>query len=51
MHSDIGNLRPDHQTVLVAEVVELLRVLVVRQPKRCSTDLFDDFHIKPVLFW
>ena len=42
---DIGDLCPDHHAVLVAQVVEILVVLVVRQPDGVCTQLPDQRHI------
>ena len=50
VHRDVGDLRPDHETVLVAEIVEFLRVLIVRKSERVGADLADDRHVGPVVF-
>ena len=42
---DIGDLRPDHHAVLVAQVIEILIVLVVCQPDGVCTQLPDQRHI------
>jgi len=43
------NFRPHHQPFLVAQVVEVLRVLIVRQPHRGGPDLADQRHVLVVL--
>ena len=43
--ADVGDFRPDNQAVAVAEVVEILVVLVVRQPQRRRADFADERHI------
>ena len=45
MLGNIGDLRPCHKTVFVAQVIEILRVLVVRQAHRVGTHVADDLHI------
>ena len=45
VHRDVGDLGPDDKTVFVAEVVEILGVLVVGQAQRVGAQLFDDGHI------
>ena len=45
VHGDVGNLRPDHHTVFIAEVVEFLSVLIVGKPQRVAAQLPDDLHI------
>ena len=42
---DIGDLGPDDHARLIAEVVEILIVLVVRQPDRVRAQLLDELHI------
>ena len=41
VHGDVGNLGPDHQALLIAEVVEGLGVLIVGQPDGIGTHLED----------
>ena len=41
VHGDVGDLGPDHQALLVAEVVEGLGVLIVGQPDGIGTHLED----------
>ena len=43
--ADVGDFRPDNQAVAVAEVVEILVVLVVRQPQRRRANFADERHI------
>ena len=43
--ADVGDFRPDNQAVAVAEVVEILVVLVVRQPQRRRADFADERHV------
>ena len=45
MLGDVGDLCPDHHAVLVAQVVEILVVLVVRQPDGVCTQLPDQRHV------
>ena len=45
MLGDIGNLRPCHKTVFIAQVIEILRVLVVGQAHRVGAHVADDLHI------
>ena len=42
---DVGDLRPDHHAALVAEVIEILVVLVVGQTDGVGTHLTDEIHI------
>ena len=49
MHRDIGDLGPDDDAVFVAEVIKLLRVLVVGQAQRVRAKLADDGHIGLVI--
>ena len=46
---DVGDLRPHHEAVFIAQVVKLLGVLVVGQPDGVGADLPDERHILPVL--
>ena len=50
VHGDIGNLRPDNDTVFVTQVIKFIRVLVMCEAQRIGTDLPDDFHIFPMMF-
>ena len=45
VHGDVGDLGPDHDAVFVAEVIELLGVLVVGQTQGVGSQLPDDSHI------
>ena len=45
MLGDVGDLCPDHHAVLVAQVVEILVVLVVGQPDGVGTQLPDQRHV------
>ena len=49
MLCDIGDLSPDDKTVLIAEVIEFLRVLVMGKAQRVGAELADDFHIRCVI--
>ena len=42
---DVGDLSPDHHAVLIAQVVEVLVVLVMGQPDGVGTQLPDEGHI------
>ena len=45
VHGDVGDLRPDHDAVLVAQVVEGLGVLVVCKTHGVGADLPDHGHV------
>ena len=45
MLGNVGDLGPDDHTGLIAEVVEVLVVLVVRQTDRVRAQLLDELHI------
>ena len=45
VHRDIGDLGPNDKTVFIAEVVEILSVLVVGQTQRVGPQFLDDGHI------
>ena len=45
MLGNVGDLGPDDHTGFIAEVVEVLVVLVVRQTDRVCTQLLDELHI------
>ena len=45
---DVGNLGPDHHAGLVAQVIEDLAVLVVREADGVGTDLLDELHVLAV---
>ena len=45
VHRDIGDLGPDNETIFIAEVVEVLGVLVVGQTQRVGPQFLDDGHI------
>ena len=45
MLGDIGNLRPDDQAVLIAQIVEILVVLIVSQTDGGGAQFVDEFHI------
>ena len=47
--SDIGDLCPHHNAVLVAQIIEFLSVLVMRQPQSVGTQLPDDGHIRRMI--
>ena len=49
VHGDVRDLRPDHNAVFIAEIVELLRVLVVGQAQRVRAELPDDGHVRRVI--
>ena len=49
MAGDVRDLRPDDQAVLVAQVVEELVVLIVRQAHRGRAQLADERHVAPVM--
>ncbi len=48
MHGNVGNFRPGDDTIFIAEVVEFLRVLIMRQTNRVGTDFPDQRHVLPV---
>ena len=50
MHGDIGDLRPDHDAVFIAEIVEFLRVLIVGKAQGVRAKLADDGHVRRVIF-
>ncbi len=50
MHGDIGNLRPHHDAVFVAQIIELLRMLIMCKTQCVCTDLPDDLHVRGVIF-
>ena len=49
VHGNVRDFRPDHHTVLVAEVIKLLRVLIMGKAQGIAAHLTDDFHIPPVV--
>ena len=49
VHGDVGELRPHHQALLVAQVVKFLGVLVVGQPDGVGPHLQDEAHVLLVL--
>ena len=49
MHGDIGNLRPHHNAVFVAQIIELLRMLIMCQAQCVCTNLPDDLHVRSVV--
>ena len=49
MAGDIRDLRPDDHAALVAQVIEVLVVLIVRQPDRVRADLANQVHVLPVM--
>ena len=51
MLGDIGDLRPNHHAVLVAQVVEILVVLVVGQPDGVGPHLPDHGHVGVVVLF
>ena len=48
VHGDVGDLRPYHQAVFVAEVVKFLGVLVVGQPDGVGPYFQDEADVLPV---
>ena len=50
MGSDVGNLCPGDNAILVAEVIEFLRVLVVGEADGVGTDFTDEFHVLFMFF-
>ena len=42
VHGDVGDLCPDHKTLFIAQVVEILCVLIVRQPDGVGTHFQND---------
>ena len=42
---DIRDLRPDQQALFIAEIIEVLCVLIVSQSQRCDAELFDQRHV------
>ena len=49
MQGDVGDLGPDHNAVFIAEVIELLRVLIVCQAQGVGAQLPDDGHVRLVI--
>ena len=49
VHGDVGDLRPDHNAVLVAEIIKVLRVLVVGQAQGVGAQFADDVHVSLVV--
>ena len=49
MQGDVGDLGPDHNAVFIAEVIELLRVLIVGQAQGVGAQLPDDGHVRLVI--
>ena len=41
-YTDKGNLRPDNEAQLITGIIEILGMLVMRQPDRICSQLFDD---------
>ena len=50
MHGDIGDLGPDNDAVFIAEIVELLCVLIMGQPQGVGAQLPDDGHVGRMVF-
>ena len=48
---NVRNLRPDHHAPLIAEVIEVLIVLVVCKPDGVCTDFTDQVHILQMFFF
>ena len=46
---DVRNFRPDDHAVLIAQVVEILVVLIVRKADGRRAELADVFHVLPVM--
>ena len=51
VHGDVGDLRPDHQTVFITQVIEFLCVLIVGQTQGVGAQLFDDVHIPAMVLY
>ena len=49
MLRNIGNFRPDHQTSFVAQIIEILIVLIVGQSQGVGSHLLDDGHVGVVM--
>ena len=49
VHGDIGNLRPHHNAVFIAQIVEFLGMLVMGQAQGVGPDFPDDGHIRRVV--
>ena len=50
MHGDIRNLRPDNDAVFIAQIIELLCVLVMGKAQCIGAKLPDDLHIFRMFF-
>ena len=50
MRGDIGDLGPDNDAVFIAEIVELLCVLIMGQPQGVGAQLPDDGHVGRMVF-
>ncbi len=45
MRGNIRDLRPHDHTVLIAQIIKMLMMLVMRQPDRIRANFTDQFHI------